>query len=245
MNELRDYVYAIMFASVVAAAAYIVFSRTKSALGKIISKSATAILLIGLAVSALISVFGGLGVKNTLSIIFLFVSVVILCLKDEFVLLLEVGKIKMDAKKSNLIDEIASVIAALFTLVTLILVFGFSFYTLIFFVALAILFYYLNTIIYKADYGKNTAKVILYDLVISFVLASSISAIAFTTTKTVFALFVLLAFAFFYVSDFFKYGRLYIQGSELKDGQVMDIFGISLYYAGIVLLALSIAVILF
>jgi len=242
---MPDYLYAVLFTGVGFAIGYIVLSRTKFKLLAFITRVIVSALAIVLAVLSAYAVWGGLNLKSTLSIIFVLVAVILYVLNDILQAVVVDFKTKISSKMVKYIDFCLNILANVLVFVSLVLIFGFSYYTLIWFCILAGVFYYVNTLLYKAGYGKNLPFVIAYDCVLSLTLSQAISSLAFGSYHTNIALFIMLAFLFFYIADFFKYGRLYIANQDMKKDEVMDIFGLAMHYAGVLLTAMSVVFIFF
>ncbi|MCB9498827.1 MAG: hypothetical protein H6687_02950 [Bacillales bacterium] len=248
------FIYIVMFTSIVLSGLYIVFSKSTKPHISLIFKILSSLSFFALSVASALAVLGGIYGDELLFIILMLASVFVAFASDLFNGLTSDGLILKKANKTkvNVASEIVFMASLGLAIAASIILLGFSYYTLIFWLILLILFYYVNVAINKTDFGKNKTFVLIYGAFISFILAQSIGALIFNSVSdgsvNQIALFLTIGYSFVYFSDIIKFNDLFaVKKGKVnkKEEESSGYFDSAFYYIGMLLIALSIAFIFF
>ena len=237
---MPNYLYVLLFLSVILGGCYIAFSCTKFKLVTLIFRTALAISVVLLAVFGIVAVSGGLSTSTMIFSFMLLGSTVLFLGKEIYLDLASYKNVKSNVL--NLVDEITTLVGHVLLIVAMTIYFGFSYYTFIFFAAFAIIFYLLNYLFGRKSQGKNQILFIVYDVVVSFAVATALSGVVFSSASSAMknvSIFLFIGYVLYYLADMFKYGRMLSTIPLQKDEQVVGVFGITFYVIANILFAFS------
>ncbi len=219
--------------AVVAAFAFVVFSKGQRGLVSLSLKVVASFMFTLLAVS--ICYTQGMGLAG----LFFVMGFVASCFGDTILGLPDMPEMQHKATPLVLIGGLCFTVAHLGYIAGMILLFGFAWWVILVAVALGLVFFFANKFIGKLDYGKLTGGMPIYAVFVSFVVAESI--MAFVSGASIIGSIMLLAgFFLFWLSDIVLM-NIYFGKFEDKPNKKVFLyyFNLAFYYGAQILIAAS------
>lgn len=251
---MPEYIYIALFVSILLAVAYVIFYNIPKNYASLFIRISTSIAICLLAVLSIIATGGGLGSAFDVFRILIVASLFFALLESTFIVFIQSKIIKLDSHKANLICVAISGLSLLSGLAAIIAYYGFNIYVLIFALIYMMIFYYLDVYLVKGREKKDKIIFTIYGFIASLTFGTATSMMIFNSFNNgvfdTMAFCLMLGYGFYYVSDMIHGKKIFVKASEqspeenTKKPDLIYLANAS-YYAGLILIAVSICFIFF
>jgi len=216
--------------ALIVATIFVVLSKGQRGFLALALKSLSSFLFVTLAI--VISFIKGLTTPRLLFILGLVCS----CFGDVVLALPDMPQNKDKASVITLIGGLWFLVAHIFYIIAMFIMYGFVWWSILVAIATGLLFFFGNKYLGKLNYGELGAGMPFYSIFVSFDMAVSVTAVI--TAPSAATIILLIGLILFWLSDVVLM-HIYFGGHDEKTNQKLYYPNLGFYYAGQILIALS------